>query len=96
MSRRGDAAAAVANLGSVQSGSFVDYRVSVAGTEQVRKIRVDTTAKDYRLYDIVEIPHLVLSLDPNQVDDDYKSRPGLARSVPSGDQQSSLPSTSKG
>lgn len=82
MSRRGDARAAVANLGSLQPGSVVDYTVSVAGTEQVRKFRIDTTAKDYRLYDIVEIPHLVLSLDPNQVDDDYKVKTRVGEICP--------------
>jgi len=82
MSRRVDAAAAVANLGSVQSGSVMDYTVSVAGTEQVRKVRVDTTAKDYRLYDIVEIPHLVLSMDPNQVDDDYRVKTRVGEICP--------------
>lgn len=72
MSRRGEARATVTVLGTVQSGSVVDYPISVAGSDQVRKVRVSTEAKDYRLYEIVEIPHLVLAMNPSEQDDDYR------------------------
>ncbi|KAK5081116.1 hypothetical protein LTR70_009359 [Exophiala xenobiotica] len=71
MSRRGDAAAAVANLGSVQSGSVVDYTVCA-----------NSEAKDYRLYEIVEIPHLVLAMDPREQDDDYKVKTRVGEICP--------------
>ncbi|KAK5945337.1 hypothetical protein PMZ80_002541 [Knufia obscura] len=79
---RKDVAAAVNAPGNVPSGSVVDYPVSVAGTNQVRKVSVNTEAKDYNLGDIVEIPHLVLALDPTQTDDDYKVKTRVGEICP--------------
>ncbi|KAK5950751.1 hypothetical protein OHC33_008134 [Knufia fluminis] len=79
---RRDAAAAASALGNVPSGSVIAYSVSVAGTNQTRNVRVNTEAKDYKLGDIVEIPHLVLAMDPTQTDDDYKVKTRVGEICP--------------
>ena len=82
--RRGgiSAAAAFSVLGRGQSGTVFNYSVSMGGTNQTRSVCVNTEAKDYRIGDIVEIPHLVLALDPNQTDDDYKVRTRVGEICP--------------
>ena len=73
---------AAAGPGNVAAGSVVDYAVSVAGTDHVRKVSVNTTADKYKLYDTVEIPHLVLSMDPHEENDDYKVKTRVGEICP--------------